>query len=274
MTNIVIYSTCQGMCIKFYIQKYFPKSTINVIKNYQIVLENNKKQLKEFINLLQKADIFIYQHMPKKWGIYSTDITVNDNICNYIPSNCIKITIPYIYADWLWGLGKILLRDGTANFNNISNNTETEYKYINKDVIIKLKKKHNLSDILKLYDDDNIDFEYEKRKKNGINILKSKELTCDVKVSDFILANYKTHKLFTTPNHPTYIIFEEMSKQILKKLNINHNNFDKIFEKHKCTLPGELPHSKYDKKNYNFKFKINCHDNKIKNIIRDIYNSF
>ena len=42
------------------------------------------------------------------------------------------------------------------------------------------------------------------------------------------------------PNHPTRIILKEMSKQILKKLNINFDNFDKVFENDTFSLGCKL----------------------------------
>ena len=271
MNNIVIYATCQGDGIKNYIKYYFPKSNINVIRNYQLVLSNGNK-LQDFRNLLQKTNIFIYQEMPRKWGSYSTDLSVEDNLLNYVSNDCIKITIPYVYADWFWGIGKILLADGTPNFNTISKDSRGNYKYINKEIITNLKKSnYTLDNILKLYDDNKLDFNYEERKIKGINILKSKETTCDVKISDFILKNYKKQKLFYMPNHPTHIILKEMSKQILEKLNIDYNNFDTLFKNNNYNLSCEIPVSKYDKNYHNYEFEINCEDTKIKAIIVEIY---
>lgn len=273
MKNIVIYSTCQGNGIKNYIQYYFPKSNITVIHNYQLVLKSNGNELQDFRNLLQKTNIFIYQEMPGKWGLYSTDLSVEDNLLNYISNDCIKITIPYVYADWFWCIAKIPSRDTTVNFDTISNNSIGP-KYINKEIIMNLKKSnYELDTILKLYDDNKLDFKYEQRKIEGINILKSKETTCDVKISDFILKNYKKYKLFYMPSHPTHIILKEMSKQILEKLNINYNNFDTLFKNNNYNLGTEIPSSKYDKNHHNYEFKIKCKDKKIKEIIVEIYNN-
>merc|ERR1712054_631840 len=134
----------------------------------------------------------------------------------------------------------------------------TKKKYINEDIIIDLKSKnYSLDKILKLYDDDKLDFKYEERQNKGISILKNKEEKSDIYISDFILKNYKKHKLFHQINHPTYIILKEMTKQILEKLEIKCNNFDKLckndtFEPYppQCVLF----HSKYDLKYYNFEY--------------------
>jgi len=270
--QITIYSTCQGIALKFYLDKYFPTDIISVVRNYQLVLHNNINDLQSFRELLNNTSIFIYQEMPAKFGIYSTDLSLENNILSYLPNNCIKIVIPYVYADWYWGISKLLLRDATADFDKIDNETETKTKYINKDVILNLKSKYDLDTIINLYDDNKIDFKYDERMKAGINILKTKEQTCDVKVTDYILQNYKTNKLFHCPNHPSHLILKEMTKQILKKLNIDYSMFDTKFENDDYNLGCPIPFSKYDQQFHNFEFKLNYDDNDIKAVIREIYN--
>ena len=90
--------------------------------------------------------------------------------------------------------------------------------------------------------------------KNGINILKNKEKTCDIKLSDFILNNYQKYKLFTTPNHPTYLFYKKMVRQIIIKLNMNSPNFYDLIKNDKFHLnPNQgyptrnrISFSKYD----------------------------
>ena len=276
MKQITIYSTCQGDGICHYLKLYFPNDNFNIIRNYQLILNKQSQEINNFRNLLQNTSIFIYQHMQAKWGIYSTDLSINNNILKYLPNNCIKIIIPYVFADWYWGIGKTLLRDFTYNFDKIDNEADTRFKYFNKEVILYMKynDKLNLDTILKLYDDNKINFNYEERMEKGINILKIKEETCDIKVSDYILKNYKKQKLFLTTNHPSNYIIIEMTKQILEKLNINYSNFNYLIENDNFSLGGECIFSNYDKLFHKFDFQINCNDEIIKNIITEIYNLY
>ena len=101
--------------------------------------------------------------MPMKWGIYSTDLSVENNLLTYLPNNCIKIAIPYVFADWFWGIERVLLRDMTYNFDTICSETQDHFKYYNKNIILDLKynKNYDLCRILQLYDDNQIDIEYE-----------------------------------------------------------------------------------------------------------------
>lgn len=267
--NIVIYATCHGIGIKHYL-KYFINDNIDLIFNYSSIAFNHEINY----DLISKADIFIYQPLPAKWGKYSTDLSVENNILSYLSDKCKKITIPYVYAEWLWGLGEIQLRDGTGNFDKIDNESETKIKYINKEVILNYKNNnYKLEEVLQLYDNNLIDFNYESRFKYGIDILKNKEQICDVKISDFIINNYKKYNLFMMPNHPTKYIFKEMAKQILKIID---NNFDEnninIIDDNYCLSPIEIPFSSYDLKYHNFNFDVKYNDDLIKNIIRNIFN--
>ncbi len=57
-----------------------------------------------------------------------------------------------------------------------------------------------------------------------INKIRTREKKWDIKCSEFIINNYKTHRLFYEPEHPTNYTFEYISNQILQKLGI-HDSF-------------------------------------------------
>ena len=271
---ITLYSTCQGDGIRSYLKYYFkkPHHEINIIHNYKLVL--NKENIN--YDLLKKTNIFIYQEMPPKWGKYSTDSTVKNNILTHLNDNCIKITIPYVFIDWLWSLSRATRPNSTAEFNEINNNRD--YKYINKEVIINLKENgHNLKSILHLYDTGKIDFNYKKRMTNCINILKEKEKTCDVKISDFIMKHYRKYNLMNTINHPNNIVIEEMSKQILKILKIDHKDFHHKTKDNKFRLKrgsSFCRFSTYDLNFHKFEFKIITEDKAVKQLIKEIYEKY
>lgn len=125
-----------------------------------------------------------------------------------------------------------------------------------------------------MYDNNKINFQYEKRMEYGMNLLKNKEKTSHVKVSEYILKHYKYKRLFQMPNHPSYDIIKEMSKQILEKLQIDYSNFDELTENDNVNLGCDWEFSKYDKSFHNFEFQMNCNDDAIKNIIIEIYNLY
>ena len=73
---------------------------------------------------------------------------------------------------------------------------------------------------MKLYRENKINFNYQKRWDYTNNILQEKEKNCDVKIVDFIKNNFSKQRLFLLENHPTSIIFINVVNQILKKLEI------------------------------------------------------
>ena len=122
--NITIYSTCQGAAIQYYLKKYFYTSAnFNLIQNYFLILNKNPSELTNFRKILSTTSIFIYQEIHPKYDVYSTDTNIENNILSFLPQNCKKIVIPYIYADWLWGINVVHIGDGTANFDIINNNS-------------------------------------------------------------------------------------------------------------------------------------------------------
>jgi hypothetical protein len=67
--NIVIYSNCQGLMIKFFLDKIFIKSNISFLENYSMI--NHNTPIPTLI--LNNCDIFIYQPIDDKYKIYSTN---------------------------------------------------------------------------------------------------------------------------------------------------------------------------------------------------------
>jgi hypothetical protein len=268
-TIITIYSTCQGHGIMHYLQKFLNYNCKNNNYRFNIIhncyLIENPILKDNIIEELKKTDIFIYQKMNKKWGILSTDKTVENSIGSYIPTNCKHIIIPYIYVSWLWSIGKSLIGDTTL-------------KYTNDNIIINLKKNYNLDTILSMYDNNEIDFNYLHRIHNEINILREKEKSADIKISDYILNNYKDKELFYSYNHPTHYIYKEMTKQILNILNIPLKNFDYKFQNDICYIGYDIDYnfrySTYDKNIHNFKFQYEIDDDYIKKCIKEIYYNF
>jgi hypothetical protein len=235
------------------------------VENYGLIA--NKHSIP--INIIEKADIFIYQPIDKKHGIYSTDITVDGNIMSYLPSNCKVISFPYIYNSSLWPLIPPCKVDGL-----IGDYSEID-KYINKEVIEELKYKgFSLNQVLHMYKSGKIDFQYDKRFKQSIEILKKKESLCDVKVSDFIINNISKYRLFLTQNHPTTCVFIHCVNQILSILGSSDKYDLFAYSENECSLSGEWPNSSYDSRFWKFHYIVDVQDNFYIDHITYIYNAF
>ena len=248
MINLVFYTNCQCRGLGYFIKKHINKIDTKHIENYRLI--KNKNQIP--IDILKRADIFIYQPIDKKHGIYSTDISVENNIMSYLSPNCKIVSFPYIYNSSLWILLPPAHIDGyIGNYLDIN-------KYINREPIEKLKTKgYSLDEVLEMYSNGLIDFDYENRFNKSIQILKKKEELCDVKVSEFIEKNIRKHKLFLTQNHPTTCVFIHCVNQILSILGYNHKYDEFAYPENICNLPGEMSHTSYDIKYWNFEYKNN-----------------
>lgn len=208
--TIVIYSNCQANGIIPNLLLNMKDIHIEHITNYNLI--NNKSVLP--IDLLKNCDVFIYQPIDIKHGIYSTD-----NICSFLPENVVKISFPYIYNSGIWGITKDSIRNDDGSIQG------------NRDIILKLKLNgKSLNEIIDLYLNNEIDFNYKYRFEQSIQKLRIKESNCDIKISDFIINNIRNHKLFYTQNHPTPYLFENISKQILDILKSYFSlNYDYIY---------------------------------------------
>jgi hypothetical protein len=238
MVNIVLYGNCQiTIGINSYLD-YLGKYNIKILSSFNIIYGHTVLD----IDLFKNCDIFIYQPIDDRYGIYSTN-----NILKYFKNDCILVSVPFIYMDSLFPLVKKLSVHGIdggiqENENNILNNN----------VILNYKKIYNNEEIINLYKNNKIDFDFQNRFDENIKRMKEKEEKCNIKIVDFILDNYKKNYLFTMHHHPTKIVFDNISKQIYKLLNINNNITE---NKWNGILSDEyFPYSRYSINYYKFSY--------------------
>lgn len=250
--KICIYANCQGLGIEKFIKiGLYEKCHIFTILNYEKLA--NKTQLE--YDVISDCDLFIYQHLTKSHGVYSTESDVENGIINYLKPECCKISVPFVYNSSLWSM----FMEGE--------------EVINKNVILELKNEgYSLQDILYMYDNFQLDFNYDFRSKYCRDILREKEKNCDIKVADFIDEEILNLKLFLTQNHPTSVIFTFMVNQIFDLLDIKYKLVYKHFDENYSNLPGIYKHNKYDIKHWNFKYPVKSDgDVWTKKLIEKIY---
>jgi hypothetical protein len=252
--NIVIYSNCQSKGIRFCLERTGFEAEYEELVNYTYIRE----KLDLPIEILKKADIFIYQPIDAKHGIYSTDSTIENSVCTYLPSHCKKISFPYIFNSAMW---PFVPDEGASYINDIDKDTRNK-KYRDVEPIQKLKDAGYSSDEIKeKFMNGEIDFEYQKRYDKCMSILKEKEKLCDVKVSDFIMENIHKFKMFLTQNHPSTQVYIHCTNQILKLLgsDISIENGTR-YPSNMTNLPGDWPQSTYDTRFWQFNYPVLCFD--------------
>ena len=125
--------------------------------------------------------------------------------------------------------------------------------------------------ILLQFDNNEIDFYFEDRKNICIETLKKKEEICNIKVSDFILNNYRDKRLFITQNHLTNYFNTFIANNVLELLNLNVILEYPIDEDQ--TIESNCVYDKYNIDYHLFSYKpFLINDNYTKNKIIEFYN--
>ena len=237
---------------------------VNHYHNYNYI--NNTTLDNTIQNLLENCDYFIYQPLSHVYPIYNTD-----NLIKYLKQTCIKISFPYIYCDAFTPLFNCIKYDFPIN-GEYSTISPASIIFMNKEVVINLKERgKTIEEIINMYDNNLIDFNYESRFKNTISILEEKEKNTDIKVSNFIKNNYKKYKLFNYDtnsdgsancNHPSNVLILEYVNQIL-----NIMGFDSITYNGTEFIGSHMLVSRYDIKYYNYEW-VTSESPHIDNIIK------
>jgi hypothetical protein len=226
----LLIGNCQNNAIMNYLSQSDEFSKTYEIKHYtnwQLIRDNCEVPM----NDIQDADLFIFQPLRIVHGCYSTDPTVEGSIGYYVKDKCIKISYPYIFSSALWPLVQ------KGKYSNVWFGGEIVEDLISKGL--------TSTDILNMYDRNEIDWKYQDRFEKSLGILKNKESITDIKISNFIEENIQNELLFLIPQHPTSIIFLNIANQILEKLGMEKlKNFG---ERDIQSLnPFNLPDSTYD----------------------------
>jgi len=263
MYNIIYYTNCQYRGLHYFLQKSIKNIKYTHLENYTLI--KNKQTIP--IDIMKQADIFIYQPIDKKYGIYSTDTIIENNIMSYLPLNCKKISVPYIFHSSLWVFA-------LPAYGDIVGGRYSDFEYIGRESIINLKANgYSLAEVLQLYSNGEIDFEYQNRFNKSIEILKKKEEICDIKVSEFIEKNIRKHKLFYSCRHPTTCVFIHCVNQVLSILEYNDKYDEFSYPEDVSKIGSGPPHSSYDEKYWNFEYNnYKVDDNWYVNHIINIYN--
>ncbi len=239
-----------GMChvggVKKFLEEFskFPNFyESQIFANWELMKNNSKIPLKT----LREADLVIYQPLGDEHGCYSTKKSNPDSFFNLLRDDAVTISIPRLHNNSLWPIyhrtNSKVKGDyyGTIN-NKVTSRAEFDY----------------------LYDSGAIDFDFQNRFDKNCEISRAKEAICDVKIVDFILANLRKQKLFLTQDHPTSFLFNEVTRQVCNKLDIEydlekagqcHENFSGTTDSTYGRSDAQYPISRYAAKHFGFEYR-------------------
>jgi Polysaccharide biosynthesis enzyme WcbI len=226
-----IYANCQGRALGHFLNQspvFDSEYQIEYLTNYQLMTQKQAIDA----DLLQRADLFIYQPLRQEHGIYATD-----HLLTYLHNRCCRISFPYLYNDALWPLFREEKR--MINAAPITDLLEAGASVVE----IALK-------FLSL----DIDFQFHSRFQNTIQILAQKESATRVKAVEYILDHYKTEKLFLTHNHPSSQLSIHCANQVLAILDYPILKKEEHPHPNEAQLPGYFPMSPYDRSYYQLSY--------------------
>ena len=227
---------CHNSGMKIFLQKSKQFSETYECRqhaNWRLIREKKSVHIED----VKASDLFIYQPLAPAYGCYSTDPRVKDSIGSLLKDNCVSVSYPYTYYSALWPICQAGAGVDQAN------------RWFGSEAIDSLRKSGAKdSEIINLYNNDKIDWLYESRHHETLDILRKKESITDVKISKFIETNLKSKDLFLIPQHPSSFIFMEKANQVLEKLGMDKLTEDQIFSMNDAELGDttyQLPSNRF-----------------------------
>lgn len=253
---------CQGIMDMLKFTNFYDKYTVKWYANWQLIQNNQAIPY----NDLTTADIVIYQPLSDIHGCYSTNKKNPNNMFKVCSEDTQLISIPRIHMNCIWPI-----------FKKAANKQE----YYGGD-FLKYYKSQGLTkvdQIIKLYDEGSLDFQFETRFNNNKKLFIEKEYETDIKLFNFIEYNMIDKYLFLSQDHPTSIVYYECVKQLCKYLDIEFNetfNIDTLDDNYMgvpdsvySRSDNRIPLSKYSYNHYKFNWIQNIDDSFYRN---ELYN--
>ena len=221
MKICIIYANCQGVDGIHNLLAVYPEFcaeyNIKCISVHEYITTDKELDTE----LLKSADLFIHQPIHKCHGDKSTD-HIKEHV---LKPECKCIAFPYIYncavfSTYIGRLGYISsqgARQDSKDDLNLFRQKSLMHGFGH--IYQQIQTGTPLNDIIQMYRDDKLSFDFDNRWKICMEIIRQKEKTCDVKIADYMEEN-KDKMLFLSVNHPTTIVFWHMFVQIIEQLNI------------------------------------------------------
>lgn len=205
----LVYGNCQNMSINTLIA-----SSKELMKKYMVIDMLPVQDIKEertsgfSVDFIKSIDLLIYQNVSEN-NKFSPKLATT-HILKNINENSKTICIPNVYFS---GYFPQACGNPYNPFLKEYNNTPFPYGDIN---IQEMQDEYSAREIAyKIGAKDFYSKEYvEKNANDSLQELINREQICDVKISDYILDNYKKEMLFFTTNHPSNKVLKELVKRV------------------------------------------------------------
>jgi hypothetical protein len=198
----IIFGNCQGGAVKQFLEfsNFYDIYNVNTYANWEMIKNNESIP----IRYLQSADLVIYQPLTDVHNCYSTNKNNPESFFNILKDTCNTIAFPRIHNNAVFPIFK-KRKYGNEIYGRINNKVSC------------------IDELMYLYDNNLIDYDFTNRMLENYEISKKKEADCEVKIIDFITKNVHKEKLFLTQDHPTSFVFSEVTRQICDILELDYN---------------------------------------------------
>jgi len=204
MKQCILFGNCHCSGIRKFLElsNFYDNYQIHQFANWELIKDENNMAIPA--HLIQNADLVIYQPLSDVHNCYSTNRKNPDSFFTLLREDCKTISFPRIHNNAIFPLfHKTAKRD--ILYGRVKNHAES------------------LNEIVYLYNNNMIDYDFDARMCENYSISKEKESECDVKIADFIYNNISNRKLFLTHDHPTSFVFNEVTSQICDYLGFEYN---------------------------------------------------
>jgi len=226
--NILLYCNCQADGVLHFLEKtpFGQTNAFKVFHNFRLILMEQDRD--EFYKSLQQADLIIYQPTLPLDCRDGHQIPDSDALfAKYVRPEVPRISFAYQFQSGFFPILKV-----APGFEGWITGNE-----VRRDV-----RGGGQRELMQRFDFDFLRYDCARRFIECLAEQSRREQTCDVKMVDWILANYQTQRLFLTQNHPASALFAELTKRIMEKISIDYAwlniPFDGIND---AQLPGTMP---------------------------------
>ena len=185
-------------------------------KEYAIYFANDT-------NFWKQVDLFVYQKVSRDNRF--TELMASDRILAMLKKSCKKVCILNTYFT---GYYPQMCKNIGAHLKSVQNSGIFPYG----DTVVDeyIKKGYSVEKIIQKIQDIEIfsNEEIQKGIEQSFAEMERREIGVDVKISDYILVNYKKKQLFYSPNHPCMDVLQEYANRILNYLGFGPLEIDEI----------------------------------------------
>lgn len=218
----VINANCYGIYVKQFLEENSEFRDVYGIYPIPPIHQNEEGIIDD--NILKHTDLYIHQDIRKdnKISVYLSD----EYIIPKLNCHCMKVCIPNFVGLFDAFYPNIC----KETYNNIKGETMFFKDIVIEEAYNKCVKLGSLDDIIAYidnyrFDDKKIYYNFNQM----MNKISEREKNWDIKISDYILENFQEKDLVEDINHPTYKLLHEICTRLLKVLNINNVNYEKIY---------------------------------------------